>query len=54
VEAVPDDESYIPGPVHKVTRSSLERTDFEKYDFDPLNPAFDPRLFEKRSLSQNK
>ena len=54
VEYVPDDETYLPGPVHKVNRPSLERTDFETYDFDPFNPSFDPRLFEKRSSSQNK
>jgi hypothetical protein len=54
VEYVPDDETYLPGPVHKVTRTSLERTDFETYEFDPFNRSFDPRLFEKRSTSQGK
>jgi len=55
VESVPEDETYIPGPVRKVSRPSLERTDFERKDgFDPFSPAFDPRLFEKRSSSQNK
>jgi hypothetical protein len=54
VESVPDDEKYLPGPVHKVNRPSLERTDFERKDgFDPLSPSFDPRLFEKRSASPN-
>ena len=54
MEFVPEDETYPPGPVRKVNRPSLERTDFENYyEFDPLNPAFDPRLFEKRSSSPN-
>ena len=54
VESVPEDETYIPGPVRRVSRSSLERTDFERKDgFDPLSPSFDPRLFERRSSSPN-
>jgi hypothetical protein len=53
VEYVPDDETYPPGPVHKVNRPSLERTDFETYDFDPFNPSFDPHFFERRSSSPN-
>jgi hypothetical protein len=53
VESVPADETYLPGPVHKVNRPSLERTDFETYDFDPFNPSFDPHLFERRSSSPN-
>jgi len=54
VEYAVEDEAYVPHVIHKVSRPSLERTDFENYDFDPLNPAFDPRRFEKRSSSQNK
>jgi hypothetical protein len=54
VEYLPDDKTYLPGPVHKVSRPSLERSDFEREDgFDPLSPSFDPRLFEKRSSSPN-
>jgi hypothetical protein len=54
VEYAVEDETYVPHVVHKVSRSSLERTDFKQYDFDPFNPSFDPRLFEKRSSSPNK
>lgn len=55
VENAVEDETHVPHVIHKVSRPSLERTDFEREDgFDPFSPSFDPRLFEKRSSSQNK
>ncbi len=49
------DETHVPHVINKVSRSSLERTDFEREDgFDPFSSSFHPRLFEKRSSSQNK
>lgn len=42
------DEAVVPHEIHKVTRQSLERTDFESdYGFDPNNPAFDPKAFQR-------
>jgi hypothetical protein len=47
-ELVIDDETRVPHTVHKVTHQSLARTDFEsKNGFDPNDPAFDPKFFEK-------
>jgi hypothetical protein len=54
VEFAVEDETQVPHKVNKVNRTSLERSDFErKGGFDPLNPSFDPHLFEKRSSSPN-
>lgn len=50
-EVVIEDETHIPHNVHKVTRQSLERTDFEpKNGFNPNDPAFDPKSFQKAAL----
>jgi hypothetical protein len=47
-EVVTEDETSVPHKVHKVTRQSLERTDFEPGNgFDPNDPAFDPKSFQK-------
>jgi hypothetical protein len=43
-----EDETHIPHNVHKATSHSLERTDFEpKNGFDPHDPTFDPKSFQK-------
>jgi hypothetical protein len=47
-EIVTEDEARVPHTVHKVTHQSLERTDFEpKNGFNPNDPAFDPKSFQK-------
>jgi hypothetical protein len=47
-EVVAEDETRIPHTVHKVGRQSLERTYFEPGNgFDPNDPAFDPKSFQK-------
>lgn len=47
-EIVVDDEERIPHTVHRITRQSLERTDFEsRNDFNQNDPAFDPKSFQK-------
>ena len=44
-----EDETDVPHNVHKVTRDSLERTDFEiKNGFDPKDPGFDPKTYQRR------
>ena len=43
-----EDESHMPHNVNKVTRQSLERTDFEtRHDFNPNDPTFDPKKFQQ-------
>ena len=43
-----EDETHIPHNMHKVTRQSLERTDFEiRNGFDPKDPAFDPKAYQR-------
>jgi|SRR5215213_8121418 len=43
-----DDETKLPFATHEVTRQSLERTDFEtRPDFNPNDPAFHPKSFQK-------
>lgn len=45
---VVEDETVVPHNVRKVTRQSLERTDFEaKNGFNPNDPAFDPKSFQQ-------
>ena len=47
-EWVVEDESHVPHRMYKVIRQSLERTDFEtSNDFNPNDPAFDPRSFQR-------
>ena len=47
-EWVVEDEKYVPHKMHKVTRQSLERTDFETANvFNPNDPAFDPKSFQR-------
>jgi hypothetical protein len=47
-EIVVEDEERIPHTVHKITRQSLERTDFESRNgFNQNDPAFDPKSFQK-------
>ena len=43
-----EDETHIPQNVYRVTRQSLERTDFEiRNGFDPRDPAFDPKAYQR-------
>ena len=43
-----EDETRVPHDIHKVTRQSLERSDFEiRNGFNPNDPGFDPRLFQR-------
>jgi hypothetical protein len=43
-----DDETQVPHNPRKVTRQSLERTDFEAGNgFNPNDPAFDPKSFQQ-------
>ena len=43
-----EDETNVPHNMQKVTRQSLERTDFEaRNGFDPNDPAFDPKSFQQ-------
>jgi hypothetical protein len=43
-----EDETHIPQIVHKVTRQSLERTDFEtRNGFNPNDPSFNPNSFQQ-------
>jgi hypothetical protein len=43
-----DDETHVPHNVHKVTRQSLERTDFEtRNGFDPKDSVFDPKAYQR-------
>lgn len=47
-EVVVEDEMKVPQTTRKVTRQSLERTDFEvKNGFDPQDPAFDPKAYQQ-------
>lgn len=49
-EMVIDDETRIPHTGHKVTRQSLERTDFEPTNgFNPNDATFDPTSFQKNA-----
>ena len=42
-----DEETQVPHNPRKVTRQSLERTDFEaRNGFNPNDPAFDPKSFQ--------
>ncbi len=43
-----EDETKVPQNSQKVTRQSLERTDFEtKNGFNPNDPAFEPKSFQQ-------
>ena len=43
------DENVIPHQVHKIKRSSLKRSDFERNgDFDPNSPKFNPSLYQRK------
>jgi len=45
---VVEDETDIPHNMYRVAGSSLERTDFAtSNDFNPNDPAFDPRSFQQ-------
>jgi len=47
-EVVVEDEMKLPHTTHRVTRQSLERTDFEITNgFDPKDPAFDPKAYQR-------
>ena len=47
-ELVVEDETQLPHKSHTVVRQSLERTDFEsKNGFDPEDPAFQPKLYQR-------
>lgn len=47
-EMVTEDKMRLPHTVHKVTRESLDRKDFDpKNGFDPNDRAFDPKSFQK-------
>ena len=43
-----EDETHVPHNINKITRQSLERTDFETRDgINPNDPAFDPKKFQQ-------
>jgi hypothetical protein len=47
-ESVIENETAVPHRVHKVVRHSLERADFDSRNgFDPNDPSFDPKSFQK-------
>jgi HEAT repeat protein len=47
-EVLTKDETQVPHKFHSRRRDSLKRTDFEsKNGFDPNDPAFDPKSFQK-------
>lgn len=49
IEITMEDRIQMPEEISEIRRDSLERTDFEKQSgFDPNDPGFDPKRYERR------
>jgi hypothetical protein len=47
------DMNIVPHEVHKINRTSLRRSDFERTgDFDPHSPKFNPSIYQRKGQKE--